>query len=141
METARVISEVFGVGFEVVDFLKEWNLQSLNIKELEFTLETQKGWADPGLKVSGGESLDEARSRVCDGTRQTLSNLSVKVVFFVTHGTVMELVRAQISGCPASRDNVEKMPFLDYAEFGWGGGEGDQCQILPINTNTTNIQL
>ena len=115
MDTARALCEVYRIDFEVKAFLGEWHLQSLNLLDPEYTLETEKGWADHSVRVLGGESLDDLRKRVYDGTVEVASSSAADALFFVCHGTLMEMLCSRIKGRPAEKSNVEKMKFLEYA--------------------------
>ena len=122
IDTARALCEAFGIGFEVRDFLKEWNLQSLNLLDSEYALETTRGWADHGLRVRGGESLDEIGRRVYEGTMQIVSGSGAETVHLVSHGTLMEMLCSRVAGRPALQSHVENMGFLDFATFEFKDG-------------------
>jgi len=122
VDTARALCEVFQVSFELKDFLREWNLQSLNLMDPEYTIQTEKGWADDKIRVQGGESLDEVRKRAYEGTMQVASKVTGNTVFLVSHGTLMEMLCSKVSGRQAERRNVETMRFLEYAEFEFKDG-------------------
>jgi broad specificity phosphatase PhoE len=117
MDTARALSEIFKVSFEVKDFLREWNLQSLNLLEPEYTVQTERGWMDHSMRVQGGESLDELRRRAYDGTMELVSSMTANTVFFVCHGTLMEMLCSHIGVRQAELSIVEKMRFLEFALF------------------------
>ena len=122
MDTARALCEVFNVDFEVKDFLREWNLQSLSLLDPEYTVQTEKGWTDQRMRVEGGESLHEVRKRVYDGTMQVVSSATWNTVFFVCHGTLMEMLCSKVGGREAQRSTVESMNFLEYALFEFKDG-------------------
>ena len=123
METAKVFGEVHGVGWEVRDFLKEWNVQSLNLQDPEFGDEIRRGWTDQEVKVNGGESLKDLLERAYEGTMQIASRETGQVVCLVTHGTLMEMMCSKTMGRPAALRNVENMKFLDYAVFEYKDGK------------------
>ncbi len=120
IDTARALCEVFEIGFEVEDFLGEWNLQSLNLLDPEYSVETRKGWADMSLRVLGGESLDDVMRRSFAGTMRVASALAAETVLFVSHGTLMEILCAKVGGRPALQSNVESMRFLEHVAFEFG---------------------
>ena len=122
IDTARVLCEIFKVDFEVKDFLREWGLQSINLLDPEYIVETEKGWADHKLRVQGGESLDEVRTRAYDGIMEIVSSVTVNTLFFVCHGTLMEMLCSKIGGRDADRNTVERMKFLEYALFEFRDG-------------------
>ena len=115
VDTSKALSETLGIEYEIKDFLKEWNLQSLNLLDPEFTEETKKGWADHSVKVRGGESLEDLCKRAYEGILNLVTALKVQNVVLVTHGTLTEMVCAKISGREPKEENVTGMEFLDYA--------------------------
>ena len=122
IDTAKALCEVFEIDFEVKAFLKEWNLQSLNLLDPEYAFETQKGWTDHRVQVQGGESLDDVQKRIYEGTMQITSTITAETIYFVSHGTLMEMLCAKVSGRQAVQHNVEKIKFLDYAAFEFEDG-------------------
>jgi 2,3-bisphosphoglycerate-dependent phosphoglycerate mutase len=122
IDTTRAICDVFKVDFEVKDFLREWDLQSLNLLDPEYSVQTENGWADDKLRVQGGESLEEVRQRAYDGIMETASSVTVNTIFFVCHGTLMEMLCSKIGRRDADRSNVESMKFLEYALFEFRDG-------------------
>ena len=122
IDTAKALCEVFELDFQVKDFLKEWNLQSLNLLDPEYTLETQRGWMDHKIRVQGGESLDEVRKRAYEGTMQITSTIRAETIYFVSHGTLMEMLCSKVGDRQAVQSNVENMKFLDYAAFEFKDG-------------------
>ena len=122
IDTAKALCEILKLDFEVKDFLKEWNLQSLNLLDPEYTLETQRGWMDHKMRVQGGESLDEVRKRAYEGTMRITSAITAETVYFVTHGTLMEMLCSKIGNRQAMQSNVETIGFLDYAAFEFEDG-------------------
>ena len=122
VDTAKALCEVFKVSLELKDFLREWNLQSLNLLDPEYTIQTEQGWADHKIRVRGGESLDEVRQRAYEGLLQIASTVKGNTIFFVSHGTLMEMLCSELSGRQAERSNVESMKFLEYALFEFKDG-------------------
>lgn len=121
-DTAEAMCEVFGVSFEVKDFLKEWNLQSLNLPDPEYAIETQRGWADQSMRVRGGESLSELKRRAYEGTLQVVGASTAETVLFVSHGTLIEMLCAEVGGRQPLETNVEDMAFLAWAVFEFRNG-------------------
>lgn len=122
MDTARALCEVFKVNFEVKDFLREWDLQSLNLLDPDYTIQTEKGWTDHRLRVQGGESLDEVKKRAYDGIMEVVTSVTANAVFFVCHGTLMEMLCSKIGDRAAERITVERMKFLEYCLFEFRDG-------------------
>ena len=109
------LCQAFNTSFEVMDFLKEWNLQSLNLQDPEFTLQTENGWRDQKFRVAGDESLEDVRKRAYEGLMKIATSLNVNSVVLVTHGTLMEMLCSLVAGRPAQRGNIESVKFLEYA--------------------------
>jgi broad specificity phosphatase PhoE len=122
VDTATAICNALGVGFEIREFLKEWNLQSLNLLDPEYTTESVRGWAEPDRRVKGGESLSNLEGRAIEGILLAAGMAKEgQVIYLITHGTLIEVVCARVRGRPASRSNVEEMEFLRHAELRFDG--------------------
>ncbi len=118
VDTAKAITETFQISFKIKDFLKEWNLQSLNLLDPEYTIETNRGWTDWKLRVKGDESLEEVKERAYKGTMPIISkNKNANTIYFVSHGTVIDMLCSSVSGRQAIPSDIENMKFLDYAIF------------------------
>jgi 2,3-bisphosphoglycerate-dependent phosphoglycerate mutase len=122
IDTAMALCDIFKVDFEVKDFLREWDLQSLNLLDPEYTIQTEKGWANYKLRVQGGESLDEVSNRAYNGIMEIAASAQVNTIFFVCHGTLMEMLCSKIGGREADRSTIERMKFLEYALFEFRDG-------------------
>ena len=121
-DTASEFCAVFGLGLEVREFLREWNLQSLNLPDPEYSLETQRGWEDRELRVQGGESLREVQERAYEGTMQIASSSAAESILFVSHGTLIEMLCARVGRRQPLQRNVEDMDFLAWAAFEFKDG-------------------
>jgi len=117
VDTSKTLSDVFHVRFEIKDFLREWNLQSLSLADPEYSAETQKGWTDYNQKVQGGESLSELGERAYNGMITLASTHKGEILFLVSHGTLIEVVCAMAGKRKADESHVTNMNFLDYAIF------------------------
>jgi len=113
--TAKVISEQFSMTFQVMDFLREWNLQSLNLQE-EYAEQEQLGWNDHNKVVLGNESLNQVKERISKGIKElTNKYASAKTIFLVAHGTVIDMFCSEISGRKVKNSDIKGMKHLDYA--------------------------
>ena len=74
------------------------------------------------MRVQGGESLDDVQKRAYEGTMQIMSMITADIIYFVSHGTLIEMLCSRVSGRQAVQHNVEKMKFLDYAAFEFQDG-------------------
>jgi broad specificity phosphatase PhoE len=88
----------------------------------EYTIETQKGWANQEHKVQGGESLVELKKRAYEGTMRIASIAKAQIIYLISHGTLIEMLCSKVGARQALQRNVENMKFLDYAIFEFRDG-------------------
>ena len=116
IDTAKVFSEVFRMDFSVADFLMEWNLQSLNLPDPEYSHEELKGWGDLHARVRGDESLHDVQKRIYEGAVAEISkHPDLDNIFFICHGTVIDMLCTLVSGRQARLSDIKGMKHLDYA--------------------------
>ena len=121
IDTAKIFSDYFSVRLEVLDCLKEWNLQSLNLKE-EYVEQEGIGWSDFGKVVLGNESLNEVRERIMKCVKKIANEFhSSKNIVIVSHGTVIDAFCTAISDRKAKISDIKNSNHLDYAVVDFHG--------------------
>ena len=116
IDTAKVFSEVFSLDYELVDSLKEWNLQSLNLPDPEYAVQEELGWTTHEKIVMGDESLDDVKRRISQGIKNlVLKHGGPDCILLVSHGTVIDMFCSVVSGRKAKLSDIKGMKHLDYA--------------------------
>ncbi len=115
IDTARVFSEFFTVDFEVLDCLKEWNLQSLNLQD-EYVEQEIIGWNNQNKVVLGNESLNDVKNRISKCINELVKKSeSSDIILIVSHGTVIDMFCSLIGNREAKILDIKNMEHLDYA--------------------------
>ncbi|MFH0978733.1 MAG: histidine phosphatase family protein [Candidatus Woesearchaeota archaeon] len=123
IDTARVFSEFFSVKYEILDCLKEWNLQSLNLKE-DYAVQERLGWNDHDKVVFGNESLNNAKERILKCIKELVGkHKTQKNILLVSHGTVIDMFCSAISGREAKISDIRNSNHLDYAVVDFQSGK------------------
>ena len=114
-DTAKAFCDVFEMGFTVKDFLKEWNLQSLNLQE-EYAEQEELGWKDQGKVVQGGESLNDVKDRITKGIEKLVKQFNLfENIMLVSHGTIIDMFCSSILGRNAELSDIKSMNYLEFA--------------------------
>lgn len=113
-DTAKAFCEVFGMDFTIMDCLKEWNLQSLNLKE-EYVEQEYMGWNDHNKVVEGGESLNNVKDRISKCMNELVKTFSSENILLVSHGTVIDMFCSLILGREAKISDIKNIGYLSYA--------------------------
>ena len=115
IDTAKVFSNHFSVDFQVLDSLKEWNLQSLNLQD-EYIEQENVGWNDHSKIVLGNESLNDVKNRISKCINELVKKLeSSNIVLIISHGTVIDMLCSLIGKREAKISDIKNMKHLDYA--------------------------
>ena len=117
-DTAAAFAQHFGIPFEIRDFLKEWNLQTLNLPDKEYEIEEKKGWKDQAVKVKGEESLMDVEKRAVEGI-MTLAKVNqfCDIIYMISHGTLIDLFCCTFSKREPKLKDIKRMKYLDHAIF------------------------
>jgi len=115
IDTAKVFSDFFSVDFEILDCLKEWNLQSLNLQD-EYVEQENIGWNDHNRIVLGNESLNDVKNRLSKCINELVKKFrSSNIILLVSHGTVIDMFCSLIGKREAKISDIKNMKHLDYA--------------------------
>ncbi len=116
IDTAEIFADFFDMKYEISGFLAEWNLQSLNLLGDDYSKEEKLGWMDHDLIVKGGESLNQVRDRVLDGTSELIKKRPDRdKILLVCHGTIINMLCSELTGRAAILQDIKSMPYLAYA--------------------------
>jgi broad specificity phosphatase PhoE len=122
-DTAQVFSDYFSIDFEILNCLKEWNLQSLNLQE-EYTEQECIGWDDQNKVVLGNESLNDVKNRISECINNLVKKFnSTKTILLVSHGTVIDMLCSLIGKREAKISDIKNMKHLDYAIIEFENGK------------------
>lgn len=122
VDTAKVFSKHYSVELEILDDLKEWNLQSLNLQE-EYIEQENIGWSDHDKVVLGNESLNNVKYRVLNCVNELVRRFdSTDILLLVSHGTVINMLCSFIGKREAKISDIKNMNYLDYAVVSFEDG-------------------
>lgn len=96
-ETARILTENFGLGFHVVDGLHEHERKYLSKDEFETAI--REFFEKPDVFVFGSETAKDALLRFRQAVDSALNSYDDKSILIVAHGTVISLFVSWLTGC------------------------------------------
>ncbi len=105
-------AKVFSKDFKILNFLKEWNLQSLNLPDSEYFEQEQLGWNNFNKVVQGNESLNQAKERFTKGIK---SLKQAETIFLISSGTVMNMFCSELAQRKPKIQDIQNMKYLAYA--------------------------
>ena len=98
-ETARILAEGLGLGFEVYDGLHEHDRSnSPYYSKDEFHSLVQEFFKEPDVLIFGNETAGQALGRFRAAVDSLLKLYKGRVILIVTHGTVISLYVSWLSG-------------------------------------------
>ncbi|MFX1512529.1 MAG: histidine phosphatase family protein [Promethearchaeota archaeon] len=110
-QTAEIIGNNYKKEIHLVEDLKERKISTRALSDLEFEKCEYKSWSDPHWYLPGGESLYQAQDRIIRCIKDLVSSKEGKVLFIISHGTVLSLFLAFILGTyPQERFHDEILP-------------------------------
>jgi broad specificity phosphatase PhoE len=135
IDTAKTIANYYNTSFQTKDFLREWNLQSLNLDYDKYMPEEKKGWENMDVVVLGNESLNDLQNRMYKGINEIVSeHKDAKNLILVSHGTVIDMFCTQISNRKAEHEDIKKIGYAGCAIVEY---KNNQYKLLKDIINTT----
>jgi 2,3-bisphosphoglycerate-dependent phosphoglycerate mutase len=115
-DTANVFAKYFSMSFQILENVREWDLQSLNLKDPEFSEIQRLGWENQDVVVKGGESLNDVKKRIVSCIEKlSKEKRNLNTIIIAAHGTVIDMFCSVVGKREAKQSDIKSMNFLDYA--------------------------
>jgi|TARA_Y100000310_G_scaffold294185_1_gene324448 broad specificity phosphatase PhoE len=135
IDTAKIFSEYFSVDFKILNGLKEWNLQSLDLLDKEYKEQEIIGWNDNNKVILGNESLNDVKKRILKCINNIVNKFdSVGNILIVAHGTIIDMFCSSISKRKVKISDIKNMKYLDYSIVEFKDGKFELIKDI-INLN------
>jgi len=122
IESAIILSEVFGLPVSKRPCLKEWSADESGIPQAEYAALEKKAWANPDFVPPSKESLAQAAVRGARCLESIAKTSEGQTVAVAGHGTLFSLVTASLRGEPPSEAYKNSIGFAAVAIVEAGSG-------------------
>jgi broad specificity phosphatase PhoE len=98
-ETAEILAAIHGIELHIAEDLHEHDRSNVPfLRHDEFQASIREFFQKPGEPVFGRETADQAHARFYRGLHSVLDEHANKTIVVVTHGTVISLFVARLTG-------------------------------------------